>query len=152
MCGDEVGDRLGLDFGLAATSGGGRIVGEAVLVVGADVPELVGQSLGGLRWVDVIANPDDARCEVGVAVGAEPTGSALDPEAVVADKACQVFPEPVGTFPRELSRFGVGQWLAVGLGDVEDVDDLNLDLSSGRGVRCGSGSVAVFGADSGVWV
>lgn len=31
-------------------------------------------------------------------------------------------------------------------------DGVNLDLSSGRGVRCGSGSVAVFGADSGVWV
>ena len=95
-----------------------------MLVVGADVAELVGERLDGLRRVDVVANPDDARCEVGVAVGSETAGPTVDPVAIVVDEPGEVIPEPVGPGSRQMRGFDIGQRLTVGLGDVEDVDDL----------------------------
>ena len=53
MGGDEVGDGFGFDLCLAAAAQAIGVVREAVLVVGADVAELVGKGLGGLGGFDV---------------------------------------------------------------------------------------------------
>src|SRR5665647_1025021 len=93
--GDEVGDGFGFDLGLAAAAEAGCVVGEAVLMVGADVAELVGKGLGGLGWFDVVEYPDDAVGVVGVSVGAV-AGSAFDPVPIGRDEVDEVVPEAVG--------------------------------------------------------
>ena len=61
-------------------------VGEAGVVAGPDVPELVGECLDRLRRVDVIADPHGAVVEAGVAVGAAAVTAAVSARRMVGPR------------------------------------------------------------------
>jgi hypothetical protein len=105
LSGDEVGD--GLDLRLASADAGGGVVGEAVLVVGADVANLVGECLDGLGGLDVVADADGSGVVRGVPIDARRAGSAFEPVPVLGDELGEVVPEPVGCVAREERGPGV---------------------------------------------
>ena len=132
-----MGDGLSLDLGDATTRH--RLVvraGEAGLVIGADVAHLVGEGLDGLGGVDVLADADGAVVEAGVSVGAVAV-PAFEGEAVVVSEQREVGPEVLGFGAGEQTRIGRERG-AVGLADVEDVDDAE-PAQHLRGVTTGIG-------------
>ncbi len=85
-----------------------------------DVGQLVDEGLAGLRVGHVVADPHHMPGGVGVAVGL-PARSALDAVAVGGDLGGQGVPQPSGGLTLEQGGRHLGQGVAVGLGQVEDV-------------------------------
>jgi hypothetical protein len=96
-------------------------VGEAGLVVGSDVTELVRQGLGSLGRLDIVAYPDDTIVETRVSVRSATVTSFHD-EAVRFDKVQETFPQAFRGGPCQQLWHDVGQWLAVGLCHIENMD------------------------------
>ena len=84
--------------------------------------EFVGEGLGGLGGVDVVADPDFAGGEVGESVGAVEVveGAAAESVAAFAHLPGEGVPQPVGGVAGQQLRPGrFGDGWSVGLGEVE---------------------------------
>ena len=140
---DEVGDGLGFDLADGAV--------EAVAAVGLveqDVGEFVGGGLGLLGGGEVVADGDGALGVVGDAVGVGvAVGHGADGEGVALgpDHLGEAVGDAVGVVAVEEVDRRLGERVAVGLGDVEDVDDLEAAEDAGGFVACVVG-VAVCSA------
>lgn len=126
---DEVGDGLGFDFAdvaVGAVARGG--------VVQEDVGEFVGGGLGLLGGREVAAHGDGPVGVVGDAVGvlvAGGHGAEFEGVAVGSDNGGESVGDVVGVVAVEEVDGGCGERVAVGLGDVEDVDDLEAAQDAG---------------------
>jgi hypothetical protein len=117
--GDDVGDRLGLGLGPATAA---PVVEALGGVPALDVRQFVGEGLDRLGVGDVRADPHGAGGRVGEAVGL-PAVLADERVAVRGDLAGQRLPQGGGGVTGQQLGCDLGQRVALGLGDVEDVRD-----------------------------
>ena len=125
-----MGDRLGLHFG-EPSAGEGAEAAELLLVVEEHMPELVGERLRSLGLGEVWANRDAPTKEVRLAVGRRAVSSE-EREALRSHLFGEPVPQRRGCHAFEQARQDLGKVWAVGLGDVEHVDDAKAAQHSGE--------------------